>query len=104
LNELTIVSVWPLLLPVRGRLETILIVVPAGNWAAAAGAALGDATAAGAAEGEAAGLATGLAAGDDAVVVAESLGQLAPLELRDARSAELEADREATGAPERAGA
>jgi len=45
-----------------------------------------------------------LAAGDDAVVVAESLGQLAPLELRDARSAELEADREATGAPERAGA
>src|SRR5439155_9529119 len=26
LNELTIVSVWPLLLPVRGRDETILIV------------------------------------------------------------------------------
>ena len=31
-----------------------------------------------------------LASGDDAVVVAESLGQLAPLELRDARSTELE--------------
>lgn len=45
-----------------------------------------------------------LAHGDDAVVVAESLGQLAPLELRDARSAELEAAPEGAAAAERAGA
>ncbi len=43
-----------------------------------------------------------LAPGDDAVVVAESLGQLAPLELRDARSAELAAADDATAATEAA--
>ncbi|GAC1665750.1 MAG: ion transporter [Candidatus Limnocylindrales bacterium] len=44
-----------------------------------------------------------LAPGDDAVVVAESLGQLAPLELRDARAADLEPSAEVALA-ERAGA
>jgi voltage-gated potassium channel len=45
-----------------------------------------------------------LAPGDDAVVVAESLGQLAPLEIRDASAAELEPAAELAAAPERAGA
>ncbi|HEY8439194.1 MAG TPA: NAD-binding protein [Candidatus Limnocylindrales bacterium] len=45
-----------------------------------------------------------LAPGDDAVVVAESLGQLAPLEIRDASSAELEPAVELATASERAGA
>jgi voltage-gated potassium channel len=45
-----------------------------------------------------------LAPGDDAVVVAESLGQLAPLEIRDASAAELEPAAELATAPGRAGA
>ncbi|MDQ6670863.1 MAG: hypothetical protein M3069_08955 [Chloroflexota bacterium] len=54
-------SVWPLLLPVRGRLETILM-VPVSVLATAA---LGDgAAAAGEADGEAAGFADGLAAAE----------------------------------------
>lgn len=45
-----------------------------------------------------------LAAGDDAVVVAESLGQLAPLELRDASAAELEPAPDGAATTERVGA
>src|SRR5437588_11892243 len=62
LNELTGVSVWPLLLPVRGRLETILMVpvrlAPATALGDGAATADGEAAAAG----DAAGLADGLAA------------------------------------------
>ena|SRR5438105_862524 len=58
LKAFTIVSLWPLLLPVRGRLETILI-VPV-SWLATAALGDGAATAEGEAAGEAAGL--GLAA------------------------------------------
>ncbi len=45
-----------------------------------------------------------LAPGDDAIVVAESLGELAPLELRDARAAELEPAEELVPSREAAGA
>ncbi len=46
-----------------------------------------------------------MAVGDDAIVVAETLGQLAPLELRDSRSAELEsADSDTPVVAQRAGA
>src|SRR5207302_6411606 len=58
LKALTSVSVWPLLLPVRGRLETILI-VPV-SWLATAALGDGAATAEGEAAGETAGF--GLAA------------------------------------------
>src|SRR6266851_2978190 len=60
LKPLTNVSVWPLLLPVRGRLETILI-VPV-SWLATAALGDGAATAEGEAAGETAGL-VGAAAG-----------------------------------------
>jgi len=66
LIELTIVSVWPLLLPVRGSEETILI-VPL-NWPGAAAAGDAAGLAAGEAAGEAAGLAAGEAAGFGASV------------------------------------
>lgn len=45
-----------------------------------------------------------LQTGDDAIVVAESLGQLAPLEMRDASTAELAATAEEPAASEPAGA
>jgi hypothetical protein len=73
LKELTSVSVWPLLLPVRGKLETILI-VPV-NWLAAAALGDGAATADGDATGEVAGLAAGLAAAEaDGEAAGEAAG------------------------------
>src|SRR5579864_6545241 len=81
LMALDIVSVWPLFAPVRGRLETILI-VPL-SCAPLAAAALGEATAAtadGEAAGEAAGLATGLAAAEaegEAAAAGEAAGDAA---------------------------
>ena len=59
---LTIVSVWPFELPVRGRLETILIVPPA-----AAGDGLADLTAG---EGEGAALTAGEGEGEGAALTA----------------------------------
>src|SRR5205809_351172 len=65
-KALTMVSVWPLGVPVRGRLETMRIVpvrlAPATGLAAGEGAATAD--------GEAAGFATGLAAGEAAGLAA----------------------------------
>src|SRR5215471_18706482 len=61
LMALAMVSVWPLFAPVRGRLETILIVPLSCAPPAATG--LGDAAAPGDGDGEAAGDAAGLAAG-----------------------------------------
>ena len=85
---LTIVSVWPLLLPVRGRLETILIVPLSGRDAAAAAAAgcgarlpragRGRGRCAGEAAGDAAGEAAGLAAGERGDAAGEPAARARP--------------------------
>jgi len=71
---LAMVSVWPLFAPVRGRLETILIVPLSCAAPAPAATGLGDAAAPGDADGEAAGDAAGLAAG---LAAGEAAGEAA---------------------------